>query len=866
MEHRQALAHGVILDSRYEIERVLGEGGFGITYLAKDTRLGGSMAIKEYFPAGLAVRDGGATVLSSSDTAQDTFDWGLDRFLQEAQTVARLSHPNIVRVERYFRANGTAYMVLEFVEGDNLESWLKALGRPPTQDEIDRILELLLNALETVHQADIVHRDVKPDNVYIRAADGVPLLLDFGAARQELGQHTRRTAAFVSAGYSPPESHDADASVLGPWTDIYGLSATLYRALVGRPPRQSVARMADTTQLSIKSAIENPGQYRPGFLSAIDRGMQVYRKERHQTIADFRRDAFGQGTTGDQPTRIVEAGEPTSRRSDWRGLAVGALAAGLAGVFLYYVYTSFGQQPSTSDTQTTEVGERNAIQPVGGTPDTESYANYRNERFGFSFDFPSSLVRAEPPPANGAGLAFKSDNDEYRISAFATFNADRTSAADLARQTKSDSSVYRSAEVTNQTNIGFTLRATTGGRVVRYHAFLSCAGQLLNVIEFAYPSQGSQSARYKAASDRVLASFKTGRGEDGPADCNPASGTNPNPRQGNVQPRSNPPQRNQSTVPAPGLVLPNALDNAHFLKDRSLNRMGTYGWISNGFRNGYWSAENLGPKGTRLIFECKVGGDTLSDVLNGAPGGQEGRAIWTDVPQVAGNISGSRVVAVTLNGATSREVFDFAQSGEAFAGTLLLGPRGSTPVRQALNEVAAARTVRLRLEPTGQIETFNAREFRLATGPCFGDAVALAWTKQVKFQGVSSATVRNASGHTLVIRCDITSSSRGNGVIVLEAQRPSREVFEARASRVTVSTNQGTMGVDFTLYGVISGALSATNYNLASNGSNTPFKTLLEFLSDGTDTMRFRSDDGVVDTTFPLAGAGAALKPCLDLF
>lgn len=317
MDNRQPLQTGTVVGGDYRIEKVLGAGGFGITYLARDQKLDAKVAIKEYFPASLAYREDGATIHPMQSQGGADYTWGLERFLAEAQTLARLRHPNIVRVSRYFKENETAYMVLGFVEGDDYENWLQKLGRAPTQQELDALVGPVLDALEAVHAADLVHRDIKPQNIFIRSEDGQPIILDFGAARQALGEHSRATAAFVSPGYSPSESHLNDPSEQGPWTDIYSFAATLYRALVGRSPAQVLSRVSRDSYVPLGQQLPNPGDYRPTFLAAIDEALNVKREERPQSVGAWRKQLFADPNdvatvvSAPETTKVVSAGDKT---------------------------------------------------------------------------------------------------------------------------------------------------------------------------------------------------------------------------------------------------------------------------------------------------------------------------------------------------------------------------------------------------------------------------------------------------------------------------------------------------------------------------------------------------------------------------
>ena len=239
-----ALPDGTELVGDYRIKRVLGAGGFGITYLADEMALARLVTIKEYFPADFAARGATSQASPRSQDCAEDYKWGLERFIEEAQTLARFVHPNIVRVHRYFRANNTGYMVLQFEEGGSFKAWLKGLKRAPRQPELDRILAPLLDALEMVHKGDFLHRDIAPDNIIIRK-DGSPVLIDFGSARGEIASHSKTVSALVKPGYSPYEQYATTSSKQGPWTDIYALGATLYHALSGKRPPDAPSRMVN---------------------------------------------------------------------------------------------------------------------------------------------------------------------------------------------------------------------------------------------------------------------------------------------------------------------------------------------------------------------------------------------------------------------------------------------------------------------------------------------------------------------------------------------------------------------------------------------------------------------------------------------
>ncbi|MGE0699478.1 MAG: protein kinase [Hyphomicrobiaceae bacterium] len=282
-DFRLALPLGAVLAGDYRITGVLGQGGFGLTYKADDLRLGKPVAIKEYFPSDLALRERGSTVVARSTRDQGVLEWGRAKFLEEARTLARFRFPGIVRVARLFEANNTAYMVLDFEMGPSLLEWRQQLGRSPTQAEADHIAGRLLDAVGVVHEAGILHRDIKPANVIMR--DGhEPVLIDFGAARQAISVQSRTVHAIVTPGYSPKEQYAVDLDRQGAWSDIYALGATLYFLVTGKPPPDALSR-----DLGEPMAMEQDGAWRPGFLAAIAKAMSVRPEDRPQSVGAWRR-------------------------------------------------------------------------------------------------------------------------------------------------------------------------------------------------------------------------------------------------------------------------------------------------------------------------------------------------------------------------------------------------------------------------------------------------------------------------------------------------------------------------------------------------------------------------------------------------
>lgn len=271
---------------QYVITGLLGRGGFGITYLIRDEMLNKDFALKEFFPEDLVRREGRGLKFLSRANAEEDYRWGLKKFFDEARLLAQFNHPNIIGVRRVFEANDTAYMVLDLVEGMTFEKWLRGLDSRPTQDELDLVAGPLLSALALVHGNRTWHLDISPENIMIRAADGAPILLDFGASRFEIKQHSQLVSALVfKSGYSAPEQYTSNADRYGAWTDIYAFAATLYRAVTGARPDEATSRqLSDDLKPAVQAAA---GHYREGFLAAIDAGLRLLPGERPQSVRDW---------------------------------------------------------------------------------------------------------------------------------------------------------------------------------------------------------------------------------------------------------------------------------------------------------------------------------------------------------------------------------------------------------------------------------------------------------------------------------------------------------------------------------------------------------------------------------------------------
>ncbi len=281
----------------FVIEGLVGEGGFGIVYLARDTRLDRIVALKEYMPTNLAQRGTDRSVSVRSERYRETFVLGLRSFVNEAKLLASFDHPSLVKVYRFWEENGTAYMVMPFYEGPTLRQHLATLAQPPDEAWLRALLAPLIDALELIHNDHCWHRDIAPDNILLlapqkqtQAGPGPqlrPLLLDFGAARRVIGDVTHNLTVILKPGYAPIEQYaESESMRQGAWTDVYALCAVLYCAITGRAPVPSVSRIISDDMVSAVQA--GAGRYSQAFLGAIDVGLAVRPDARPQSMAQLR--------------------------------------------------------------------------------------------------------------------------------------------------------------------------------------------------------------------------------------------------------------------------------------------------------------------------------------------------------------------------------------------------------------------------------------------------------------------------------------------------------------------------------------------------------------------------------------------------
>ena len=322
------------------ITGLIGGGTFGNVYLAQDYSLGRNVAIKEFMPSTLAARVDGISVSARSGRHAETFAAGLISFINEARVLARFDHPSLVKVHRFWEANGTAYMAMPFYEGQTLAQALAAMGEAPSEQWLKDLLAPLLDALQVIHAQDCFHRDIAPDNILL-LKDGRPVLLDFGAARHVIGDAARNPGDMLKPGYASLEQYAQDASVRqGAWTDIYALAAVVRYAIMGEAPAAAIERVVADSMEPLEQAAK--GRYGEGFLRAIDRALALDPEKRPQTAREMRTSlgldlaALAQAAAPGDGQNAQPPEKRTGKRAKvmWASLAFVGMAVGAGLLFL----------------------------------------------------------------------------------------------------------------------------------------------------------------------------------------------------------------------------------------------------------------------------------------------------------------------------------------------------------------------------------------------------------------------------------------------------------------------------------------------------------------------------------------------------
>ena len=292
-----------MLHDQYLVGRALGHGGFGVTYLAWDTGLATPLAVKEYLPHGVAGRAANTTqVLAYSDSTKAEFEWGLQRFLEEARTLKKFKNfPGIVSIDTVFRDNGTAYLVMEYLNGSTFEDFLKARGgQVPFSTGLDIMLPVM-RALAAVHAEGILHRDISPDNIYVTNTGQVKLI-DFGAARNALGQKSRNLSIILKEGFAPEEQYRSSGTQ-GPWTDVYATAGTLYFSLTGKIPQGALDRQAED---KLQPPSQLGSDIDPRSEAALMRALSIKSHDRYQSMQDFSAALTGVATEAPPPPFVPQ--------------------------------------------------------------------------------------------------------------------------------------------------------------------------------------------------------------------------------------------------------------------------------------------------------------------------------------------------------------------------------------------------------------------------------------------------------------------------------------------------------------------------------------------------------------------------------
>lgn len=323
-----------ILAGKYLLGMAIGEGGFGITYIGMDLNLEMRVAIKEYYPNGCAVRNCSEsnTVLSYSNSAQEVFEKGREKFINEARLLAKCSNlSEIVSVKDFFRENHTAYIVMEYIEGITLKAYLKQNGDHIPAQKTLQMMKPVICSLSKVHDMNLIHRDISPDNIMI-CNNGSVKILDFGGARDYIFSNEKSLSIMLKPGYAPEEQYRTHGNQ-GPWTDVYALCATMYRCITGSVPPESLERAYQESLPPIRSISPDCP---PAAASAIEKGMSIYPEDRFQSMQELYSALY------ESSQSFSDAPEP-KKRSKRKGLKIFLVICLFVIAFILVMYLTHDQ-------------------------------------------------------------------------------------------------------------------------------------------------------------------------------------------------------------------------------------------------------------------------------------------------------------------------------------------------------------------------------------------------------------------------------------------------------------------------------------------------------------------------------------------
>lgn len=354
---------GYILQNEYKIERLLGAGGFGITYLARDINLNYLVVIKEFLPQDMATRDQSHIIVTPFTKDTKSYQHLLLRFSEEAQLLANMRHPNIVKVTRFFKANNTAYFVMEYAVGETLKEYLKR-NNTLSEEEILSVMMPILEGAKYVHEQGFLHRDIAPDNIYL-TKNGMPILIDFGAARDAIAEESKNISSIVKEGYSSPEQYTIN-NLQNASSDIYALGAVFYRMITGKvptnAPHRQTALLNDGTDPIGDIAQEYEKKNTPQFLHAVKKALNIRAVDRFASVGEFQKALTGEVVVDSKPrisrqvsSTIEQNSSLDANKSNNTGLIVAfviVLLLLLAGIGYVYMEEGTAQTPQSQTVAT----------------------------------------------------------------------------------------------------------------------------------------------------------------------------------------------------------------------------------------------------------------------------------------------------------------------------------------------------------------------------------------------------------------------------------------------------------------------------------------------------------------------------------